>query len=90
MFIDREGKKGGESDDKEGFFSFWIVFLIGALSYLCFFVGYYGAIVVMVVTFLCGLLTGVIAIRAKELHLIVWSVLLILSPHIVFVMLSLF
>ncbi|MYL58254.1 hypothetical protein GLW20_12130 [Virgibacillus halodenitrificans] len=76
--------------EKLPYITFWIFFIFGLLSYWWFFFEEYGAIVTVVSTFLCGLFAGLIAILERNRKLIVLSILLMLSPWIIFLVINLF
>ncbi|MBX0358455.1 hypothetical protein [Halobacillus sp. Nhm2S1] len=67
-----------------------IIFVVGLLSYYWFFFVDYGAIVTLIITFICGLFGGAIAFGTSNRKLITMHVLLILSPHLLLLAINIF
>ncbi|AIF45302.1 hypothetical protein [Virgibacillus sp. SK37] len=76
--------------EKLPYITFWSFIIFGLLSYWWFFFEEYGAIVTVGITFLCGLFAGFIAILQRNRKLIVLSILLMLSPWIMFLVINFF
>ncbi|MYL71601.1 hypothetical protein GLW00_12105 [Halobacillus litoralis] len=67
-----------------------IIFVVGLLSYYWFFFVEYGAIVTVIITFLCGLFGGAIALGTKKRKLVTMHALLILSPYLLLLVIKIF
>ena len=74
--------------EKLPYVSFWFIFMIGLISYWWFSFVEYGAIVTVIITFLCSLFSGIIAYVIKTHRLVILSVLLILSPWVTFLLIK--
>lgn len=76
--------------EKLGYPIYWIVFVCGLLSYIFNFTVEYGIIFTLFITLVCGVFNVLIAISLKNKILIILSILLIISPYIMFLFLRIF
>ncbi|WP_411844037.1 hypothetical protein [Salinicoccus sp. HZC-1] len=71
-------------NEKIGQTIYWILFIVGALSFAISFSVEYGIVYTMVMTSICGVMDLLLASILRRKELIILSVLLVASPYIMF------
>lgn len=68
---------------------YWVLFIVGLLSFAINFSVEYGIIYTMMITSICGVIDLLLAWTLRRKYLIILSVLLIASPYIMFLVIYL-